>query len=785
MQTRNVMYHALNTSTLHNERLARVLRPGVYAGYRIRRNAADPSLVDLTHGEDGASVLLSIEGVRIEEDNELAGIVKIQPADSMLSRYDLVVAEYVWSANNTVPQVYKVIRGAYQPDLVTEPVRPQAQSVYQLPLAWILVRPKTTLRGESRVEILQSDIFHAPKAADVEAPYEISTLKPELDPTNRKRIYVNEGIFPSSTGSSIVIFGGGYSSEIPDLSVDGEVRYFLFGISDDKEVSSSGESTTLLTIPEIGSDILPIGVAKASRHGTITTIDEIIDIRFPFSRRMVFGDEESFYREYLRESVFQNMQIDACDLDTKFDLTTLAPVDDNLTAEMNRGDTSLTVTWASSTPLATDVTVATGNILDGTDISAVRHILVLADSDVIGLTFDYSVVSPTSGFTGTYYDLGTIQEIQGGATSMLFLRFRILSSQFAAAGAKKIYSFAVCMNLSYATLNKNSLAGLGLEALGYQIENLIPNGDFFNWSRNDSVGATPDVASRNKISYTVHMADRAARTNIFAADGWQFTKMSFDPENGVISRILWSRDVIGSPDDNTIDTAMEWRGAGATTPAGENDLELRVPVYGQMIGQYITFAVDFKASHLGSVGIELRFYERTSDGRFLVQSKVRTGILRFDGTMLVKSENVLNEKVFAVGFVIVFAQLNPATTVYLKNARAAIGRYETLPFRRPPAADVLARAYYERGRLFAASQLRAGNDVGASLQFGSRKPVGMSENGALKTTIITSRCVNNSSPVFTVSAQGLAATSQAIMDGLSILDLDWEASVIYPDAVYS
>jgi hypothetical protein len=598
---------------------------------------------------------------------------------------------------------------------------------------------------------------------------------------------VNRGVYPNSLGTTAIIFGGGYSTEVDDSAmVDGEVKYFLYGISDDKEISVVGESSVLLTIPEIGADVLPLCVAKATKRGAVTTIDELVDIRFPFSRRMISQDEESFYWSYLDSSVFQYTRVDVCDVDTLMDTDTLAPVDENLVAEMNRGDTSLTITWTGTGEPASDVTIATGNIIDGTSISSVRHFLVLADSDVAGLQFDYSVVSAYSGFTGHWSDLGTIQEIQGGATSVLHIKFRIPANQFALAGSKKIFSYAVYMELDTNVLNTHTISALGLDAISQQVINLIPNGDFFTWGRNDAGGAIPNVAARDRIDYTVRKDDFASRKNIFAADGWQFTRLDFDSQNGVISRILWSRDVLGLPDENTIDTALEWKSSAWSSPPAqgqviENHLEFRIPNYGQNAGQYVTFAADYKASVIGAVGIELRFYERQEDGSFIIQSSVRSGIIRLDGTLLVKSETALNERVYAIGCILVFQQLNMATTVYLKNARAAIGRFETLPFRRALEADSLCRGYYERGRAMTAASLGASNDIGDAIQYGTRKHIGLSEGGAVTPAEVASRCVNVSAPTFSAGVDGFAVVARAIVDGPVVLDLDWEASVIYPE----
>lgn len=788
MQFRSVVYHALDTSTLHNERLAGILAPGVYGGYRIRRSASDPAYVDLTHGGDPSSVLLTVEGVRIEESGEIYGVAKIQPADASYARYDLIVAEYQWTPDNNVRQVYKVIRGPYQRSTSESPIRPQPQTIYQIPLAWIYVRPLTAISGTYRVEIRQDDIFPALKASEVSSPWGIASLKPELDETNRKRIYVNPGVFPDSFGGHAIVFDGAYSSEIDDsgMAVD-ETRYFLYGLSDDGEVSVAGEGTSLATVPDIGADILPICVAQAVKRSNGTTIDALHDIRFPFTRRYMLQDEENLYREYLRESVFDYGRIDLCDDLSIFDPDTLLPSVEGLTAEINRGDTSLTVTWDGVNPITGDVTVATDNVLDGTEINTVRHFLVVASSDVPGLVFDYSTVSASSGYTGSWYSLGSIIEVMGGPTSRLYLKFKIDNTQFSSAGSKKIFSFAVCMNLSYDMLNRTTLAGLGLDSLGYQIENLISNGDFFQWGRNDSKGDTPDVFARTKIDYTVKKDGLSSGENIFAADGWQFTRMDFDALNENISRVLWSRDVIGSADENTIDTALEWKGSAwsSTPPTGqviENHLEFRTPILGHYVGQYVTLFADYKASHFGSFGIEVRLYERSSSGGFIIQHADRTGVLRTDGTLAIKTSAPINNRTIAVGFVLVFSQLNSPTTTHVKDVRAAIGRYEFLPFRKPQAADLLCRQYYERGTAFNASRLRAGDDLGIASQFGAPKLLGMSDGNVLKIGTIANRCVNAGAPTYASYTGGLTATVRATVDGLSVVDLDWEASVVYPEA---
>jgi hypothetical protein len=110
-----------------------------------------------------------------------------------------VVAEYRWSPNSSIEQVYKVIRGRYPASPSDDPVKPSVQNQDQLPLAYIRVRPVTVIGGVRRVNISQTDILHVPKSSDLPAD-DVSALKPEIDPTNRLRIYVHPGVFLRGRG---------------------------------------------------------------------------------------------------------------------------------------------------------------------------------------------------------------------------------------------------------------------------------------------------------------------------------------------------------------------------------------------------------------------------------------------------------------------------------------------------------------------------------------------------------------------------------------------------------
>ena len=785
MQIRNFAFHDLDTAQAHNLRFLNVVRAGVYRGFRIRRNAGDPTLVDLTHGSDSVSVLVTSEGVRIQETAETIGVLRFEPADTNYARWDLVVAEYQWSPNPSIQQTYKIIKGRYPRVPGDEPVKPIVQNPYQVPLAYVYVRALSALGGTARVEIRQEDIVHVAKADWVEAPGGMDCLKPVIDPTDPKRIFVYPGRFPSQSGVGYIDFQGGYSEELDDTGmVDGDVAYFLFGVTDDSLVSVAAKDTVPSLMVDIGTDVLPLCVGKAVKQGGSTTLTELIDVRFPFSRRFVPKQEEDFYLDDLGNNVFDYLRLDPLRDETFIDLASIAPVDANLTAKIVAGETALELKWAGTGDPAADVTIATKNLLDNAEgVTNLRHIMLVIDTDVENLTFDYSATSGYSGFTGRDYRADSIVELPGGV-NQLFLKFKVPASEFSGGAAKKIFSYAVFMVLDYATLNDQTFSMLGVENLNNCIPNLIPNGDFQVWSRPATDGFYPDPNSRNKILYEVVPGGLADKTKIFAADGWQFTKFDFPAYGGTISRALWSRDALGSVDINTMDTALGWVGLeGGSLAGAQNYLEYRVPAFPDYSGRFVTFAFDFMTSPREALGIRVVLYERNEDGTLKVQSAAQSGAPLVSGTLVIKSASAINEKTYAIGFIIVFQQTTGRSTVWVRRARAAIGAYDELTFTKPQNAKDLIRAWYEVGVAMTSASVEQGEEIGTGFQFGAVKHDGLSDGGVrVKETgaVSSNRNVNLGQFALSCTRNGGVARGAAMITGLAVIDVDWEAAVVYP-----
>jgi hypothetical protein len=485
----------------------------------------------------------------------------------------------------------------------------------------------------------------------------------------------------------------------------------------------------------------------------------------------------------LAGSVFQKAAIDTFGAYTFIRTDAVEPVDEGLTAVVNKGDTSLAVVWDGSVPLSADVTIATRNIFNDTEITGVRHIMLSTETNVIGLKFDYSMSSAFSGFTGNSYDLDTIVEIPGGA-AQLYIRFMIPQENFVAAGdTVKLFGYAILLNLDYTMLNEHTISGLGLDSIEYAVPNLIANGDFRVWTRPLSDGGEPDVDGRDKISYPIRVDGLADKEDIFAGDGWQFTKLEFEADDGNISRILWSRDVVGSLDDNTVDTALEWVGQAGNAESGKlNYLEYRTPALPEYAGQKVSFSFEHRATPEAAVGIRLVLYSRDDAGNLSIVDAVESGPRQSDGTLIITSNLAITDQVYAAGFIIVFQQMNALSTVYVRRARASIGDYRVLPFTRPTDADDIVRKYYERGQAFASGNVEEGEEIGTGIQFGSKKTTGLSEGGEIRVRSVNDRSVNIVKTDYQGNRDGFVVRATASTTGLAVIDSDWEGSVIYPES---
>jgi hypothetical protein len=303
-QSRSVSFHALDTSALHNARLVGTLRPGVYSGFRLRPNGAETNKLDVTSGDDALSILLTAQGVRIEETEDLIGNIVIGNADPNLDRIDLIVASYQFTTDNSVEAEYVVIRGSYPASSAIDPTPPDPTYSYQVPIAYVRVRSQRSSGGGSRARIEVTDIVHIGRAGDTRAPENISSFMPIIEPADRRRLFVHAGILPSFDGTRTLTFGGAHSEPIDATTMsDGESKYFLFGVNDDGEVTVIGSSSTVAGLPDFTRDVFPVCYVTGTKIPTtdVITLTDIVDVRFPFARQLSPVIEEEAYKATLAD----------------------------------------------------------------------------------------------------------------------------------------------------------------------------------------------------------------------------------------------------------------------------------------------------------------------------------------------------------------------------------------------------------------------------------------------------------------------------------------------------
>lgn len=759
-QLRDTKYHSQDTSAVQNRQLAGIVRPGVFSGYKLRKNAADTSQLDLTSGSDSTSVLVTTEGVRVEETATIQGVVSIDPPDANFKRFDAVIAEFQFSTDNSIEQTYSVIRGAYNG---TDPQRPDLASDFQTLLAYVAVEA-----GTSQAAIDTDDIFHVEPAIDARAPVDVSSLAPIVEPSDTSRVFVYAGSFPSRDGSQRIVFGGGYSDQLDKgTTSNGDTLWYLLGVSDDGAVVVMGTASTEAGLPALTDENLIVGAVRATNVADVMVVQEIVDYRFVITRNLRPTIEEETYKSTLGDSVFQHLKVDLFRDSGAIDLTTISDTD--VTAVIDQGDTSLTLTYTGggAQPSA-DVTIATKNLLLGTSIDQVQHLMVVADTATAGITVDVSPSSATQGFTTVGPALNTIIRIPSGPASKIHLRFTVPATAFV-GGAVKIFSYGAFMALDENVLNAATQDEVGLNSVKNSLSNLIANGNFKHWSRDDVNGNTPDPDLQQTIDYTV------SADSPFAADGWQFTGFNYD---GQVSRVGLSKDVLSTGISNPSDTALSWVGDGGGSAT--NILEYRVPVAAGL-GKRVTFGCKHQSNVLGTVAVGVALYELTDDKQLVTQGTIAvTSALTTEGDLVVTSDIEINEATAAVGFLIYLTQTTGVSTTYLWNARAAIGDFRVLPFTEAVNSTDVLRKYYERGRIYVSTTAGEADIVGGSVQMGSQKhsAIGTIEAGVSPFSD-SNRSVNLDVPTFSATKNSLVVEAAVISTGLVLLDIDFEVSVRY------
>jgi len=762
-------YGALNTSSLQNDRFAKIIVPGIYTGFFVRPNLGAPNKLDIIAGLDATSTLVTQEGVRIEETENVFAAVTVGAADANLTRYDLLVGEYTYTTSTTATLVYSLIRGKNQKNLDTEPELPTVVNQAQTPLAYIKVRPQLSFSSTLSAQIAVTDVIQVPRANTLKGAEGISSVKPIVAPTDDRRIYVFPGSMANAEGTRILSFLGAYSEPIEEAAwPESAERYVMYGLSDAGSVLVMGTAVSRDALPDISNDLFPLAIARAKKiAGTIRLISSE-DIRIPFARRVNTSDKSINYHALLSNSVFQHLRIEAFEDESGIDLSSVATVSgnkDNLVATINGVDNALTIEWTgSSAAPAEDVVITTTDLMSGGNLGSVKHLMVVAESDVDLVSFQYSGSSAGTGFVTASSSFSKIVRTSGAGIRKLFLKLYIPASGFIGSKKVKINSIGVLFTLTDAVFNTLSLNDLGLLSFTKVVPNLIANGDFSHWSKLTTAGrlAIPDADTEQVFSFTPNSPA--------AADGWMATTMSLLTKGETISRVI-----------RTVETGSLLPALKITTSVsstGSIVLEYRVPAAYEMVGSGMTFGIDYTTDSPSNLSIGIA-YLSVQDDETQVISKFTTQAVRTSGELLVSSTAV-GAAVNQVSFFITISATGSELSHILYNARAAVGFFTSLEYNKAPDAAITLRQYYEKGRAFASGRAGQGNVIGTATQFGSPKAV---ELGELVAQIVPNQAADRSSGVGAVvldaDKHGILVTATPTSQDFSVVDVDWEVFVKY------
>jgi hypothetical protein len=685
--------------------------------------------LSIVRGNAPSSILLTSQGVRIEETDDLVSIVLVTNSNPDGVRVDLVVARYEFSADNNVGQTYEVIRGTY-PSSGDDPV-PPSPGPFDIPLAHVYVQAKS-----GSASIAYTDVINLVPARFTPGQ-DIGSLKPIADPVRTTRIFVHEGVFQSFDGAKAIHFPGGYSRELLIDDFDGYgLKYALFGLTDDGVVSVIGTADSEENLPTFTSSILPLCIAVVNTAiGTVPAIVSVRDIRFPVSRQLVAVVEDEPYKASLADSIFDFVRVDVFRDTSGIELTSTAVASEtslievlnsSVTAEpwsisLDKGRTALNLA-NTGTPISGYAVFVTKDMFRDVSFKA-QHFMVHVDSDFTNVYFRYSTSSPTAGFSSPLFRPGQIVRIPAGEVQKLYLKFYIPAEYVNRALGCNIFSYGCYLRLNQQVVNTATVADVGIRSLKNAVPNLIANGNFRVWSRNDINSQVPNPDANEEIVYQV------TETRPFAADGWQFVSLGAVPVNNTISRVSIQSDLLGVGPGT--DTGLYWEIGPNQASTNTSELEYRAPISGSETGKWVTFALSYRGSAPNLVAVNIAIYRLTPTGgvtRELAQSAVATTAI---GRVIVRSLTTIPVDAVAIGFVIQFIDRTGNVTVY--NATGALGEFATIDYTEPVNATDILRKYYERGRLIAAGNTTEAQQVAATIQFGAQK---FTQLGSLNASVV-------------------------------------------------
>lgn len=251
----------------------------VYTGYKVQAQGPATLNLDINLAGANTSVLITQEGVRVEEDADLIAAVTIAP-DAALDRIDWVVASHQYTNDNN-PQTYEVIQGTTSP-----PAPPASLPDYKVLLATVYVPGAATtitddlITNEQEVNI--SVINNSSRADFIE-------LRPEPQKAPDDTVFVNGGTYVTSNGSAVATVADGVADTVTFAPVvtPGNERYDLLTLDDTGTAGSvvgTEAGAGLAVVPNYPTDRQVVAEIFIDEDtGVRINESDIKDVRFFFN----------------------------------------------------------------------------------------------------------------------------------------------------------------------------------------------------------------------------------------------------------------------------------------------------------------------------------------------------------------------------------------------------------------------------------------------------------------------------------------------------------------------
>ena len=249
----------------------------VYSGFAVHAQSTPSLNLDLVAG-----ILISQDGVVIEETGDLVGVLAVDP-DLSYPRIDLVVARHTYGTINT-PQTYEVIKGE-----AGNPPAPPALPDHCIPLAEVYVQAGAT---EILEHFINPCLYYTNSLSTQNLMRsQFAELRPESMVRHGgvgSQIWINAGTFVKSDGTGVFNFTGQATPGFDSVTDPTHERIDIVTITDTGYVEIIKGAEALIgsaAPPDYPTDrqVVAEVVISGASYEVLVNESDIHDVRFFFN----------------------------------------------------------------------------------------------------------------------------------------------------------------------------------------------------------------------------------------------------------------------------------------------------------------------------------------------------------------------------------------------------------------------------------------------------------------------------------------------------------------------